>query len=251
MWCDCAESEGESLLSHCCLLLSLQQTETGRKWDGVVQSADLAENENTERGKPLQGLPCPSAKANIYHRMSPGSPLLSVPQPANMRQGRGRRVTAPKEERNSLLASVHGQGKSFKPRCQWASGIQHMWGRRQRCGIPGLASRHRQVCRVTHNQCRQRCAHKHHSTGLAVCRIAPHSCAEARSDRGAHLASPCTAVSLDKALPSTEECQLPHQIPPHSLQSSMCSCRWEGRAHEREAGGAAHMLSVQWWVLKV
>lgn len=71
------------------------------------------------------------------------------------------------------------------------------WGRRQRCGILGLLSRHRQVCRATHNQCRQRCAHKNHSTGLTICRIPPHSCAEARSDRGAHLASPSTAVSLD------------------------------------------------------
>lgn len=153
--------------------------------------------------------------------MSPVSLLLSDPQPPNLRQERGRRFTAPEKERDSLLASVHGQGKTFKPRCQWASGIQHMWGRRQHCGISGPVSRHRQVCRVTHNQGRQRCARKDHSTGLTVSRIPPHSCAEARSDRGAHLASPRTAVSLEKVLPSTEECQLSHQIPPHSLKSSL------------------------------
>lgn len=125
-------------------------------------------------------------------------------------------------------------------------------GEETRCGFLGLASRQRQVCRIAHGQCGQRCAQKTTARGRRSARRFPAAVRGHAQTEGAHLPPPPrTAVSVAEGLPSTGVpfC-VPNSAPPPSNPPCIF-CNLEGRAHAREARAVAHPACVRRWVRKV
>lgn len=103
------------------------------------------------------------------------------------------------------------------------------------CGILGLVSRHGQVCRVTHNQCRQRCAHKNHSTGLTnLWDSSPRLC-RGTLRQGGTFGLP--SYSSEPGQSPAKHRGVPASTPnPSPLPEILCTSLWFGRTSTCERG---------------